>query len=238
MPTAAEVFREFNVDGQSSSGQYQPEKTEIIEWGEGLETQLTDLEEKDVEHQELIDAMVQTVIEAQYPVGSLLFTSNSSVPAAYLENDREWERYAEGRAVVGVGNADGITYSGGTTRGTNSVALSENQLPSHDHGNGSLSVSGNTGNGGNDWGFHIKREDDGTDIIISPSSGLSFGGNAGSQARLARAAGGSTQRVTHNATHNHSFSANVGGSTANAGGGAAHTNIQPSIGVYVFKRIA
>lgn len=179
--------------------------------------------------------MVQTVISALYPVGSLYMSSNSTMPSA-MTTGRTWVAYAEGRAIVGVGTADGVAYSGGTTRGSNEVELSTSQLPTHNHGNGSLAVSGNTGSGGS-WNFDVRRSFSDERTIFSGSSTSDSDSNSDANALEVTGSSRDRQTISHPG-HNHSFSANVSGSTSNAGSGSAHTNIQPSIGVYVWRRTA
>lgn len=181
----------------------------------------------------LVNAMMQTVISAQYPVGSLYFTSNSSVPAL-MATGRTWVAYAEGRAVVGVGTADGVAYAGGTTRGTASEALVTANLPAHTHGSGTIAV--NVGNAGNDFVFSIRKAESGGDMVFDVSNLDETNGDDRARVDVNGGEINSSHRFAYDGTHDHS--ASVSGSTASVGSGTAHNNIQPSIGVYVFRRTA
>lgn len=205
-------------------------------------TRLTNVESKNTTQdttlsslQSQINALTNSILNKIYPVGSLYTSTSSANPATHL-GIGTWEAYAQGRALVGVGTADGVAYSGGTQRGINNVTLATSQIPFHNHSNGSLAVSGTTDSGGKDFWFEIKQEDDGTNIIPA-ASGLTSSNISDSDAWLQRSSSGDRQRLTYDAAHGHSFSANVSGFTSGAGGGGAHTNIQPSIGVYVWRRV-
>lgn len=77
-----------------------------------------------------------TSIDEVYPVGSI-YISTSEINPSDLFKGTEWERYSEGRTLVGEGDG----YTAGSTGGSSTIKLALNQIPS-------LSVSGTTASAG------------------------------------------------------------------------------------------
>lgn len=161
------------------------------------------------------------IIEDQYkiPVGGLYLSTSDTDPKTTLGYG-QWAAHAQGRAIVGVGTADNKSWTAGQTRGTAEVSLSNSELPSHTH---TFSASFTTDEKG-DHQHELRESYTGDDTNI-PSSGFT-GADATYQwaTRNMRSAG------------NHKHNGTVSGTTDPKGNGAAHQNLQPSIGVYVWKR--
>lgn len=67
-----------------------------------------------------------------YPVGAVWITTSSEEPAAYF-GFGTWERYAAGRAIVGVNPSDQDFDAAGKVGGSKTVTLTVDQIPSHSH---------------------------------------------------------------------------------------------------------
>lgn len=119
-------------------------------------------------------------------IGYVIQTTNAAFDPNALYPWQVWERYAKGRVLVGVDEADTTFSAAGKTAGAKTHTLTVDQMPSHAHGMGYATC----------W--------DGV-----KSSGWIVGANSGS-------------RVDR---------------TSYAGGGKAHNNMQPSIAVYMWRRI-
>lgn len=161
-------------------------------------------------------------IEAAWPVGSIYINSGTSTNPATLIGIGTWVRFGKGKTIVSLDEAqtefDQIEETGGVKAVTLSAAQSG--LRVHDH-----EFSGTT-----DGNFVIAN----FDITSAPSNG-------DSTSTIKRAAGGGENdglpRRIAASTHTHSFT----GTTATSGNAAAeeeHTNLQPYIIAYMWKRTA
>lgn len=99
-------------------------------WGEKLNDNWSQLDD-------LLTSILQTTL---YPVGSLFMTTLNLDPNTIL-GFGEWSPYAVGRAIVGVGEADSVDWTGGEEKGVANHVLTEAQLPAHEHGAGSYGTS-------------------------------------------------------------------------------------------------
>jgi hypothetical protein len=83
-------------------------------------------------------AFVQTALQAIYPVGSIYMNAAVSTNPATLLGFGTWAAYAEGKVPVGKassGTFDTLNATGGAE--TDSHTLTLNEIPSHNHNNGS-----------------------------------------------------------------------------------------------------
>ena len=150
-------------------------------------------------------------IDAVYPIGSIYINTSNADPAD-LFGVGEWTRFANGRVLVGVDEGQTEFDQPLETGGSKSVTLSLAQIPPHTHGmshDHDLSASYNMGAVGAGSGERMSSW-----TFSSSGSEKRTGSTAGSSKTNTDSAGGS------------------GGSTA------AHTNLQPYITVYMWRRTA
>ena len=144
-----------------------------------------------------------------YPVGSLFFSTTITSP----EDVRTtlgvgaWERFGEGRVILGQGtgtdsNSTAQTFTAGATGGEYTHTLSGSEMPSHRH-----------------WG-----------IEYYGNSGWNVGDNSGLGGTQTVANG---KRFTGTYGNSTSMSKWV---TALEGGGGAHNNMPPYVAVYIYRR--
>lgn len=149
----------------------------------------------------------------QIPVGEIFTTTVNYLNSSAVNSAKKygsWERYAEGRALVGYSSDPTSSTpdwykNGGSTFGEENVTLSNDQIPPHKH---RLPIS-NTSNS------VVMNEF--TDITASPATYYHI-----PQDTLITDNGWGLKKDNFGA----------------AGGGLPHNNIQPSIVVFVWKRIA
>lgn len=146
-------------------------------------------------------------------VGSLYLTTTFENPGTRL-GFGTWEAYGSGRALIGVGaytdsNGDGLTVVAGTTYGTYSAELTSANLPPHRH----MSVINTVASGS---GAPAPTADRPVAVEWDDS------GNNDQYILKAR-------QVPRPADI---------GPTSSTGGTDRHPNVQPSIGVYVWRRSA
>lgn len=158
------------------------------------------------------------IMEQMYPVGSIYMSVSSTNPSTYFGGT--WTAWGTGRVPVGVNANDTNFATVEKTGGAATVILTTAQMPSHTHAKGTL-VTNETGshthnlkNQKTTWGASS-----GNKVIIDATSGYTAITN---------------KATTSAGAHSHTIS----GSTASAGSGSAHNNLQPYITCYMWKRTA
>lgn len=123
-----------------------------------------------------------------------------------------------GRVAVGSGQGTGLSLRArGDSFGVESVSLTTNQIPSHNHSVG-VTVSAATSGGGSHNHTIAAANTSQTDF----GSGKFVGGNDGSEAT------GLTVDSTGSG-HTHTINVTTNVAQSSVGSGAAHTNMQPSL---------
>ena len=167
----------------------------------------------------LLKDYIQSFIKTMYPVGSIYMSVNATNPSAYFGGT--WVAWGAGRVPVGINTADGNFNTVEKTGGAATVALSAAQMPAHTHGVGTLAAASggahthNLKNQKAAWGV----DGGGNRVLVDATSGYTAVTN-----KATTSAGG----------HAHTIS----GATASAGSGSAHSNLQPYIVCYMWKRTA
>ena len=166
----------------------------------------------------LLKDYIQSVAGAIYPVGSIYMSVSPTNPSEYFGGT--WVAWGSGRVPVGINTADSDFSTVEKTGGASTVALTTAQMPSHSHDKGTLAADGNGSHGHNlnltkaGWGV-----DGASNKVIVDSTGYTALTNVG---------------TAWAGYHGHTIS----GSTASAGSGNAHSNLQPYIVCYMWKRTA
>lgn len=145
------------------------------------------------------------ILERIYPVGSIITRYDDGDPSEIIGGT--WERYAEGRMVLGVG---GDFNEVGSTGGNKSITLTEQQLPSHRH-------SGTTESTG------------GQDISLRGYGATLGSGNLGW--RFGSGGSSSATGIASLPSHSHSFTTNSTGS------GASINIMPPYVTAYLWRRV-
>lgn len=146
-----------------------------------------------------------------YPVGSVYVETTGTNPNTTF-GFGTWTAYAQGAALVGVA-ATGTFANAGTVVGSETHTLTVGEMPSHNH-----SINDPGHNHGIDWGGN-------SPVVTSPGGTNNRVAIGGSGQQLQWGYGG----VLGNGT---------GISVNSNGGGAAHSIVQPSIPVFIWKRTA
>lgn len=150
---------------------------------------------------------------AAWPIGSIHISVSPTNPGSTLGGS--WVPFGTGKTIVGIDTADTDFNEAEKQFGAKTVTLTEGQMPSHNH-SGSTSASGDHVHG-------FPR-----DVLVTSGSGSARVGSAGGQ-QVAWSQMGTTNG---GGNHAHNFTTDA------RGGNAAHSNVQPSIVVYMWKRIS
>lgn len=152
------------------------------------------------------------VVDLIYPVGSIYMSVNSTSPSTLFGGT--WEKIEDTFLL-----ASGTTYSNGSTGGSATVTLTENQMPSHTHTQNAHTHTGTDGRG-----------------FVTHTEGKSV-----TQKRVSVPSSGSNYAPIITSSDNWYSVGSVGSTTAtnqNKGGGQAHNNMPPYLTVNVWKRTA
>ena len=157
-----------------------------------------------------------SLLDTVYPVGSIYLSVNETSPEKLFGG--KWEQI-NGRFLVGQGNNgqsgnNALDLSAGATGGETSHTLSLTEIPSHNHGEKSLTGAFRP----LQWGTQSTA----TSGIVSNGSASIDRESIGSGSTL----GSRTFNI--NATHTHNSN----------GGGGSHNNLPPYLAVYMWKRTA
>ena len=167
----------------------------------------------------LLKEYIQQFAKTMYPVGSIYMSVTSINPATYFGGT--WVAWGSGRVPVGINTSDSNFNKAEKTGGASTVALTTAQMPSHTHAKGTLAAASagahthNLQNQKAPWGL----DGGGNRCLVDATSGYTAVTN---------------KTTTSGGAHTHTIS----GSTAAAGSGSAHNNLQPYIVCYMWKRTA
>lgn len=168
------------------------------------------------------DLSTLDLLDRFYPVGSL-YVSISPTNPAVLFGFGTWVAFGAGRVMVGVDPGDADFDAAEKTTGAKTVTLTEAQIPAHTH------VQDAHGHGVTDPGHaHTQRFNSAT---TGPLSGPTTAPDTSSNNTTNYAI--TTASQTTGISVNDATAVNQ-----NTGGGQAHSNVQPSIAVYMWKRTA
>lgn len=164
------------------------------------------------------------------PVGGLYLSTVSTNPATALGYGT-WTAYAQGRALIGVGNNGESDWTAGEERGSEEHTLTEDELADHVHNIiPPMAVTEEDGEhhhrafiGGSN-----QPTDDGLPVEAGDTRNVQSTGN-----------NGSLQNFKTGGFGEHSHELNIDPFDSESTGlGDPHNNVQPSIAVYVWRRTA
>ena len=163
-----------------------------------------------------------SIIDIVYPVGSIYMSANSVSPKVLFGG--EWEQLKDAFLL-----ASGDVYEAGSTGGSATVTLTEEQMPSHTHIQNSHNHTQNAHNHTQNQHRH--------EMVGSKTTGISSGtylrAGAGSEKDSKYTAYTTPTNKEATATNNSATATNQ-----SAGGGQPHDNMPPYLSIYAWKRIS
>ena len=202
-----------------------------------------------------------TILNMIYPVGSVIYTTKSSIPTALKNLGGTWTQIAKGRVIMGVGEGTDKNNTKFTAKlgesgdnvGEYSHKLVTNELAKHGHGTGgtfTTSAAGEHVHSRGDMeitGFHgawnfnetggafFKRTDLSENIRSGDWSSTGLGFEA-SRAWTGYTSVPLSNDKKHKEIANHTHTVSI--SLSETGGNGYHNNIPPYYGLYVWERTA
>ena len=209
---------------------------------------------------------IQDVIDVIYPVGSIYISVNNVNPSTFLQGTT-WEAFATGRTIVGIDSSDNDFNSVEKESGSKSVTLSTSQVPIKAHAHSILKNVTTDSDGSHTHSLSGTTRSDNSpiDIVDSVSGGglyyMSYGQNITSSRGVCypnstvdlggiSSTGNPVKWIACHHTHeitastsssgSHTHSVSISGTTGNASStlASAHSNVQPSIVVSMWKRVS
>lgn len=205
------------------------------------------------------------IVDLIYPVGSIYISMNSTNPSTLFGGT--WEAFGQGRVLIGAGTGDdgntSLSFPAGFTGGEYKHYLIKSEMPDHNHSFSGTTAANNrththsyikvTSVKGHaltiaeipSHGHGYKLAYGGNDPVKGFNYGNTYAGTFNDSDQFIQNNGGggshshglntsSTNSGSESQNHTHKFS----GTTGSAGSGSSHNNIQPYIGVYMWKRTA
>lgn len=183
-----------------------------------------DKEKVNVYSSEEIGQLLRQFMLSVYPVGSIYMTTNATNPGDLFGGT--WARWGSGRVPVSVNSNDANFNAVEKTGGAATVTLTSSQIPSHVHtvpSHGHAATASTAG----EHSHNVQRWKAVNNV-------------SGGQAYLAQGSLDSTSYTSANGSHTHTIAvANQAPfNTQATGGSGAHSNLQPYITCYMWKRTA
>lgn len=159
------------------------------------------------------EIIADTINEIIYPVGSIISSFDNVNPGERANEKARlpgtWERFGEGRVIVGVSVSDSEMDAAGKTGGAKYHTLTTEQMPSHTHS----FTTGSTG---------------GNDIALRGYGATLASGNVGW--RFGSGGSSTATGIASLPSHSHS------GTTDSKGGGQQFNKMPPYITAYFWRR--
>ena len=166
----------------------------------------------------LLKDYIKSLVGEMYPVGSIYMSVKNTNPSTYFGGT--WVAWGAGRVPVGVNTSDSNFSTVEKTGGASTVTLTASQMPSHTHTFTGSSATTST-------------------VSHSHTIPNTVGNNSGSGTKCETWSNASDSgRTLTSSSNSHSHTVTAKGTNAKTGGGGAHSNLQPYITCYMWKRTA
>ena len=185
------------------------------------------------------------IINLIYPIGSIYISTVNTNPGT-LFGIGTWERYGNGKALVGVDESDSNFNSVEKSGGSSNITLTTDQIPSHTHTFKGKSVRTGNQSASHNHGFSTGQAEaiSGLNYYSAAGGGVWYtsvvGGSGGTSGPISgnQIPGGNHRHsgTTGNQSASHTHTVTASGTNSSTGGGKSHSNLQPYITCYIWKR--
>lgn len=199
---------EYNADDKKTlfAEDYNKSNDEILAVEQTLGTEVNGDFETLAARINHLEAVIVGMNDKHCPVGTVYFNATDPRNPSEILGFGTWEPYAQGRNIIGIASSGAFSTLGAQV-GSATQTITVEQLPSHNHSNGTLTAAS--------AGAHSHP--------ISESNG-----NPGSTWRLSTfQSSGTNNTMSTNSAGAHTH--NVTGATSNTGSGAALSIVQPGV---------
>ena len=206
-----------------------------------VQSRLNELEIKYTNLQNQLSNTKKEVINEIYPVGSIyMSTEDDTVEKVQDKFGGTWEKYSQGRTLIGEGtNSEGNVYVSGVTGGNTNVTLNTSNLPNHSHSIPSLTVSSWSGSHYHSNNEQLLRHYGNGDVVNFGSNGTLNGWDV--EPAPSNNVGAGRLKIpswnTNSTTITISGQKTTGSNTGTVGTGASFSVQNPYIVVYIYRRI-
>lgn len=178
----------------------------------------------DVYSAQEMGTLLRQLLLSVYPVGAIYMSVNSKNPSELFGGT--WVRWGAGRVPVSVNESGTEFKTVEKTGGSTTVKLTASQIPSHNHvvpSHGHTATAESAGN----HSHHVQR----WQAAVETSGGSRY---------LAQGSIDNSSYTSAAGEHTHTITVNnhAAFNTQATGGSAAHSNLQPYITCYMWKRTA
>lgn len=170
--------------------------------------------------------LVKSLYLLMHPIGDIIMTTSPTNPNAIWGGT--WVAWGSGRVPVGINASDENFNTVEKTGGASIVTLTASQVPSHAH-----TVPANTAQSAGNHNHTTSLNANRTDAEVS-GYGLTVTGSFVNRVLVNRI-GGNDLNINSNGTHTHTIPSTTTSTYGTSGG---HTNLQPYITCYMWKRTA
>lgn len=186
-----------------------------------------------------LSVMAGEFFKLLYPVGEILITRRDGNPSTWL-GFGSWERYGAGRVLAGHNPSDADFDTLDQTGGAKSITLSIGEIPGHTHSVGPFNATSSSAGEHFHFVASTGNGNPGAPELTSTNH-FRYNSTAGSSETRYLTAGEATapDRGRSSTVGGHTHTINIeAAASGSAGGGGAHSNLQPYVVVFMWKRTA
>ena len=185
---------------------------------------------------EAFSKLNNNLLNRTYPIGAIYLTANDANPQDLFGG--EWEAWGGGRVPIGIGTNGTTSYTTpGATGGVESITLTVAQMPQHTHTQNAHTHTQNAHTHTQNAHSHILTAGHWYHTNI-PNVDAHHPAGAAGVAHVFTGQGNVVPNATATNQNTTATNQNTTATNQNTGGSTAHSNMQPWITCYMWRRVA